>query len=87
MSKPDSVAKEMPPLCYVRHPSSGETVAIVRGEDGYRPAGTRCSPECLNAKLDRVPGEAQINAMKHASMFGWDTPGARPEFWERRQAS
>lgn len=87
MTKQEAAANPLPPLCYVRHPANGETVAIFRGEDGYRPASTSCSPECLNAKLDPPPTEAQICAMKHGSLLGWDTPGARPEFWERRQAA
>lgn len=51
MSQPDLEALGLPPICYIRHPTSGETVAILRNEDGYRPARTLCSPECLNAKL------------------------------------
>jgi hypothetical protein len=77
-------AAGLPDLCYVRHPTSGETVAIPRGEDGYRTPNTLCSPECLNAKLSPPPTESQISAMKHGSMFGWDTPGADPAFWRRR---
>jgi hypothetical protein len=84
MTAAEDTAVALPPLCYVRHPTSGETVAIVHLEDGYRPANTLCSPECLNAKLSPPPTEAQINAMKHGSMFGWYTPGARPEFWRHR---
>ncbi|MBW4025720.1 MAG: hypothetical protein HIU92_21860 [Proteobacteria bacterium] len=74
---------DLPPLCYVRHPTTGETVAIVRNEDGYRTTQTVCSPECLNAKLSPCPTEAQINAMKHGSLMGWETPGANPAFWNR----
>ena len=84
MTRATHAAEPLPPLCYVRHPTSGETVAILLGEDGYRPANTLCSPECLNAKLTPQPTGAQINAMKHGSMFGWDTPGANPAFWRRR---
>lgn len=85
MTNQDNAAEALPPLCYVRHPTSGETVVILHGEDGYRTLGTLCSPECLNAKLSPTPTEAQINAMKHGSMFGWDTPGAKPTFWRRAE--
>jgi hypothetical protein len=78
---------KLPPLCYVRHPTTGETVLIVRGENGYRPAGTKCSPECLNAKLPQPPTAAQVLAMKHGSLIGWDTPGADPAMWERAAAA
>lgn len=84
MTTSTDTAAGLPDLCYVRHPTSGETVAILRGEDGYRTLNTLCSPECLNAKVSPPPTEAQINAMKHGSMFGWDTPGADPAFWRRR---
>ncbi len=83
MPERDPKATALPPICYIRHPTSGETVAIWRNEDGCRPAGTLCSPECLNAKLSPQPTEAQINAMKHGSLMGWDTPGANPAFWSR----
>jgi hypothetical protein len=84
MATSNDPADVLPPLCYVRHPTTGQTVTILRGEDGYRPLNTVCSPECLNAKLSPPPTDAQINAMKHGSMFGWDTPGANPAFWHRR---
>ena len=87
MTTPANAADALPALCYVRHPTSGETVALFRGEDGYRTVNTLRSPECLNAKLSPPPTEPQINAMKHGSMFGWDTPGANPAFWQRRDAS
>lgn len=83
MTRPNNAAEALPPLCYVRHRTSGETVVILHGEDGYRVVDTACSPEWLNAMLSPIPTETQINAMKHGSMFGWDTPGANPAFWRR----
>ena len=38
----------LPEMCYVRHITTGETVMIRRGEMGYLPVETKCSPECLN---------------------------------------
>ena len=84
MTKDNGAAETLPAICYTRHPTTGRTIAILRGEDGYRPANTLCSPECLNAKLSPSPTEPQVNAMKHGSMFGWDTPGANPAFWRHR---
>ena len=75
----------LPPLCYVRHPTTGETVEIRRGEDGYHPAGTLCSPACLNSRLPHPPAESEILAMQHGSIIGWDTPGADPAWWDRRE--
>ena len=60
MTSSTDAAGGLPDLCYVRHPTSGETVAILCGEDGYRTLNTLCSPECLNAKLSPPPTEAQI---------------------------
>ena len=50
MTEDERTAK-LPPLCYIRYPTTSETVEIRRGEDGWHPANTKCSPECLNAKL------------------------------------
>jgi hypothetical protein len=34
-----------PETCYVRHITTGETVMIRRGEMGYLPVDTQCSPD------------------------------------------
>ena len=47
MSDARDSASALPPLCYIRHPETGETVVIIRGEPGWRPAHTKCSPDCL----------------------------------------
>jgi len=78
-------AARLPLLCYVRHPATGETVEIVRGEAGYRPIGTLCSPTCLNSRLPHPPTEDEISAMRHGSLIGWDSPGADPAMWRRRE--
>ena len=76
-------AAALPPLCYVRHPTTGETVEIPRGENGWHPANTKCSPQCLNGKLPHPPTQEQVLAMKHGSIMGWDTKGADPAMWTR----
>ena len=85
MDPETSAAARLPPLCYVRDPATGETVEIVRGEAGYRPTGTLCSPACLNSRLPHPPTEDEISAMRHGSLIGWDSPGADPEMWRRRR--
>ena len=82
MSQHDPETLGLPPICYIRHPTSGETVAILRNEDGYRSPQTLCSP-MPQREAFAPPTEAQINAMKHGSLMGWATPGADPAFWER----
>ena len=75
----------LPEACYIRHITTGETVMIRRGEPGYVPVDTSCSPECLNAGLPRVPTEDEIDAMRHGSLMGWDGTGADPAFWSKRR--
>ena len=75
----------LPPRCYIRHLATGETVLIRRGVQGWEPADTNCSPECLNATLPRIPSEAEIAAMRHGSLMGWDGPGATAAFWRNWQ--
>ncbi len=76
---------DLPPVCYIRHVTDGHTVEIRRGEDGWHPANTLCSPDCLNARLPRPPTEDEIAAMTHGSLLGWNTPGADPAVWRRRR--
>jgi len=75
----------LPEMCYVRHITTGETVMIRRGEMGYLPVDIKCSPECLNARLPRVPTEDEIAAMRHGSLMGWEGPGTDPAFWQRQR--
>jgi hypothetical protein len=85
MHNPAPPAETLPPVCYVSHPTTGETVEIRRGEAGYHPTGTPCSPACLNRRLRRPPTADEIAAMKHGSLIGWNTPGADPALWQRRR--
>jgi hypothetical protein len=86
MSEDERTAK-LPPLCYIRHPTTGETVEIRRGEDSWHPANTKCSSECLNAKLAHPSTLEQVLAIKHGSIIGWNTPGADPAMWIRPVAA
>lgn len=78
-------AHHLPPICYIRHVTTGDVVMIRRGEPGYVPVETPCSPECLNARLPQPPTEDDVAAMRHGSLIGWDGPGADPNFWRRRR--
>ncbi len=84
MSSSKSKAGSLPPLCYIQHVTTGETVMIRRGQLGYVPIETKCSAECLNARLPRVPTEDEIAAMRHGSLMGWEGPGTDPAFWQRQ---
>lgn len=81
-----SPASDLPPVCYIRHVTTGETVLIRRGVAGWESANTPCSPECLNARLPRPPTEDEIAAMRHGSLIDWDTPGCNPAIWRARRA-
>ena len=69
----------LPPLCYSRHPETGRTILIVRGETGYHPVQTDLAPEQLNGVLAEVPTALQVEAMLVGCMFGWNVPGADPD--------
>ena len=73
-----SAAPGLPPLCYARHPETGATVLIVRGENGYHPVQTFLTSGQLNAALAEPPTDAQVRAMLVGSMFGWQVSGADP---------
>lgn len=71
-------APGLPPLCFTRLPSSGETIAILRGEAGYHPIVTFLTPEQLNAALLVPPTADHVQAMLAGSLFGWRVPAADP---------
>ena len=62
--------------------SASPIIAITKGELGYHPIQTQASVEELNQ-----PGAsaAILQSAVEASMFGWDTPAAKPalEFFAR----
>ena len=76
---PDDPAclSKLPPRCFAQLPSTGETIAIVRGEAGYHPVVTVQTVEQLNASLPEPPTPEQVEAMLVGSIFGWHVPAAR----------
>jgi len=80
---------ELPNYCYAVMPHSGEMVRVVRGENGYH----KC--ECAGLSFDTIRFKvndenqlrhitrAQEEAMLAGSLFGWDTPAAKP--WNYNQ--
>lgn len=76
---PDSPASlsKLPPRCFARLPSTGEIIAIIRGEAGYHPVVTVQTVEQLNASLPEPPTPEQIEALLVGSIFGWHVPAAR----------
>ena len=75
---------ELPYCCFSTLPSTGEIISIDYGESGYcscdwstpDPALNRQKVDSSNKSL-RVT-RAQEEAMLAGSLFGWDTPAAKP---------
>ena len=59
---PDNPASQskLPPRCFAQLPSTGETIAIIRGEAGYHPVVTVQMVEQLNASLPQPPTPEQV---------------------------
>jgi len=68
----------LPVRCYARHPTTGATVLIIRGQLGYWPDAGTATPDQLNAGLPNPPTPEQVDAMLAGSMFGWDIRGPDP---------
>jgi len=74
---------KLPWVCAHRLPASGEVILIIRGEDGYIPAGGHV----FNAdRFNQVLGinAYQAEAMQTGSMFGWGTPGCDPDSYREK---
>jgi hypothetical protein len=67
--------KSLPDFCYAMN--GEETVLIRNNHDGYYPSTIQAPADELNEKLGVT--KQQAVAMKTGAMFGWNTPGARPE--------
>lgn len=77
-SKAQSNLAKLPEFCFARLPSNDAPIIIEAGARGYRLAEGSI-PEKMNARLGVTP--AQVEAMLAGSMFGWDVPGADPDFY------
>lgn len=75
---------ELPNDCYSILPSSGEIVFLVNGEKGYFPYDKSTPDPELNRQFVAASNallgvtRAQEEAMLAGSLFGWDTPAAKP---------
>lgn len=74
---------QLPKKCFTVLPSSGEMIIITHGESGYVPFDTNASPDELRLMVNEMNEgmgvtRAQEEAMLAGSMFGWDTPAAKP---------
>jgi hypothetical protein len=74
----------LPNYCFAMLPSSGEMIRIQRDEQGYFLCNSKgMSPETVRVKVNnenqlRGVTRAQEEAMLTGSLFGWDSPAAKP---------
>ena len=74
----------LPDICYSTLPTSGELILIKPNETGYYPSDMSTPDPAANRKIADVKNNklgvtrAQEEAMLAGSMFGWDTPAAKP---------
>lgn len=62
-----------------------KVICIHKGIDGYTPIYTSLGEYYVNEwNKEHGVSENQKEAMLHGSMFGWATPGADPETYEKR---
>lgn len=77
----------LPRECLSTLPSTGEVIKIDRYQKGYTPRGVQKTPEENRELVDRFNeshgiSKAQEAAMVAGSMFGWDTPAAKPKNYD-----
>lgn len=70
--------KKLPLQCFTTNRATGQTIGIRRGVMGYYPIVTPLTPEELNVGVTKY----QVTAMENGSMFGWEIPGADPDYLE-----
>ena len=79
----------LPGYCFSVLPSTGEMIRISRNEPGYYPCYTQgMSPGAVRFRVNdenelRQITRAQEEAMLGGSLYGWDTPAAKP--WNYNQ--
>lgn len=82
MNEPKDVVAtllKLPEVCFTKNRVTGGVIGIRRGVMGYYPIVTGATPETLNGPNVT---KFQIEAMENGSMFGWEVPGADPEWLE-----
>ncbi len=73
-----SALTKLPWVCAHRLPTTGETILILRGEDGYIPTtGQVIDPDRFNQVLGINAYQAE--AMQAGSIYGWGVPGCDPD--------
>lgn len=72
----------LPDYCFAQDVMCPDEIIILKyGESGYYK--TEHSGNCMDYNEKIGVTEAEMQAMKTGSMFGWDVPGANPEFYKK----
>ena len=90
MNNVKELAKKLPDACATILPSTGEAIVIHFGVSGYCPVElfegqTAASYVEKFNRLNNVD-PIQIDAMETGSMFGWEVPGADPDYLRKMYA-
>ncbi len=72
--------KKLPPICAAKMPGTGEPILIKRGEMGYYGRPSTFDVDGYNQRHGVT--RYQVDAMLAGSMFGWEVPGADPDYYE-----
>ena len=77
----------LPEMCFALNAVTNEVVVVKRWQVGYYPTREGNLPwygketvDAMNEKLGVT--KAQAEAMFIGSMFGWDAPGADPDWYD-----
>lgn len=68
----------LPLYAFAHSELAGKTMMLIRGERGFHDWDTDDSPEELNRLFGVTPEQAK--AMWVGAMYGWDSPGADPDY-------
>ena len=70
---------DLPDFCFINGITDESKILMVKyGESGYYPTEFTGDAMVYNEKIGVT--RCQMEAMKTGSMFGWDVPGANPEY-------
>jgi hypothetical protein len=70
--------ENLPIACATRHPVTNAPILIQVGQQGYWPLPDGTDPDKFNKAMNVTP--AQLHAMEVGAIFGFDVPGANPDF-------
>lgn len=70
--------EKLPRICAARNPADGSPIMLCRGVSGYHLAPRTLDVDGFNSRHGVT--KRQQEAMEIGSVFGWDVPGADPDW-------